>query len=169
MNLTKQQQYLIQNQGGKALIINVFANAAIGWLILKEHSALTLWGDTGIGLDLLATAFLLPFLSCLILSPILSKQIREGKVEALEPEQIEEKGWHLRPVFIRGIFLDLLGVLLAAAPILLIFKLSGILPIGLWTYVWFKGIWAGLLAGIVTPFIAYWVMGSVKHKTEVPN
>ncbi len=160
-NLTKEQkQLIIKSQCLKAVGINFVANAGISYLVLKKHAELTLWGDAGIGVDILATGFLLCFLSCLILSGGLAKQIRKGEVEPLNASQIPAKGWHQRSVLLRSTWLGILGVVLAAIPLLLIFNFGGFFPMKLMTFVGIKGVWAGILAGIATFYAVYWVMAS---------
>ena len=159
-NLTaEQQQFLFRNQGINAVILNFILNALISWAVLKQFSDLVIWGDNGIGLDMLATGFLLPFITCLILSKTLAGKIRKGKAQPLAAEQISEQGWHKRSLFSRSVFLGVVGVLFAVL-VLILFHYGGFMPMEMMSYVWFKGIWAGILGGVVTILIAYWTMAS---------
>jgi len=156
---TEQKQFLIKEQGVKAFIINFIINGLIAWLVMKKFAELTLWGDAGFAVDILATGFLLPFLSCVIISPILMGKIRKGKLN-LVFETNGENGMHKRPMLIRALWLGILGLAGASLPVILFFKFLYTDPISLWTFIGFKSIWAGALGGIVTPFIAYWVLAA---------
>lgn len=65
-----------------AAAINAAINGGIAWLLFGRASAVPLWGVDGMALDLLATGFLLPFLYCVIVTPMLRRAQRDGAVFA---------------------------------------------------------------------------------------
>lgn len=81
MELSRQHRtFLLWKQGLGSVVLNFGINVAISWTVFRKHEELTLWGETGVGIDLLATGFLLPFLTCLILSRVVVSQVRNGKL-----------------------------------------------------------------------------------------
>lgn len=159
----KHKRFLLISQGLFALVTNFAINAVISWYTMKKYADLTIWGEAGVGVDILATGFLLPFLSCLIISPILRNRIKRGQLQPLKAEQVGGN-MHNRSILVRGVILGLIGLLLASVPLILVFKYFWTLPIPLWSFIWIKGSWAGVLGGIVAPFIAYWVLADTSEK-----
>ncbi|MFY0601610.1 MAG: hypothetical protein JXR03_18195 [Cyclobacteriaceae bacterium] len=154
---SEQKHFFIKEQGIKPFVTNFFLNGLIAWLVMMKFTKLTLWGDAGFGNDILATGFLLPFLSCVIISPILLNKLRKGKLK-MYVEAKNTNGMHLKSMPFRALWLGVLGLIMASLPVILFFEFLYTHPISLWTYVIFKSIWAGILGGIVTPIIAYWAV-----------
>jgi len=150
-------------------IFNLALNAAIAWLVLRAHPEIPLWGEASVGVDLLATGFMLPFFTCLIVSRLIGGQIRGGKLPPLEPHQIASHGWHRRSVLQRGLFLGVVGVVLAAAPLVTLLELGRAQPIPLYSFVGFKAVWAGLFAAVISPVIAWWALASASRGDPNPT
>jgi len=157
-------------QAVEASVLNFLINAAISWLVFHNTNMLTVWGVGGIGVDLLATGFLLPFLTCLIVSNIIAGQVRSGKIAPDTRGSVANPGanpsWHQRTILIRSLWLGAAGVLLAASPVVLTLTLFEPTTIRLWSFILFKGIWAGALAGAITPFITRWAVTSASPTSD---
>lgn len=159
MNLSdSHRRFLTIDQCLVAGVINVVINAGIAWGLLRTHLAIPLWGETSMGVDLLATSILLPFISCLIVSRIIRGQVKNGKLPALEKHQVPARGFHRRPTWLRGLWLALLGLAFAAAPLVALLTLAEANPVPVLSFVAFKGAWAGLLAAALTPALAWWAL-----------
>jgi hypothetical protein len=98
----RHRSFLIIEESVFAGLINVVINGGFVWLLMRSEAAIPLWGDPCIGTDLLATGFLLPFITWLIVSPLVRRQVKAGKLPALEPDQIRPLGLHRRSAFARG-------------------------------------------------------------------
>ena len=77
------QRFLLIEQGAVPTVFNFALNGAIAWALFRSAEEVPLWGESSVGVDLLATAFLLPFLTCLIVSAIVARHVRDGKVPPL--------------------------------------------------------------------------------------
>lgn len=143
-------------QVGIAALINVVLNAAIAWLLFRRNASLALWGEAGVGGDLLITGFLLPFAICAINSTIIPRQIAKGKVARLDPPLPAGGRLADAPKLVRALVLGASGVVLAAAP--LVWLLGGVEPFSVWAFVGIKGLWAGVLAALVSPIVAWWAL-----------
>lgn len=159
----RHRRFLRVEQSLAPALFNVLINGAIAWAILHSHSEIPLWGEASVGVDLLATGFLLPFFTCLIVSRLIGGQVRSGKLPPLESHQVASRGWHRRSILARGLFLGLVGVVFAAAPVVAALELARAQPIALHAFVGFKAIWAGLFAGVLSPVIAWWALASASR------
>ena len=112
------------------------------------------------GVDLLATGFLLPFFTCIIVSRLTRGQVESGKLPPLEASQIRPLGIHERSSLVRGALIGVLGVIFAAAPLVALLDLAQAAPVPLISFVSFKAIWAGLFAMVVSPIIAWWALSA---------
>ncbi|MBR9911075.1 MAG: hypothetical protein GYB33_12075 [Gammaproteobacteria bacterium] len=131
-------------------LTNAFFNGVIAWWLLKDVPALDWWGKHSFGVDILATAFLLPFIVALIVIPLSRKKRASNKIPALLPNY---NLWLERLVarFPRSLFwsatlFGAVGILLMATVTLLAFKLFGIEQVDPLHYSIFKAFWAGLMA-----------------------
>ena len=138
-------------------LINFALNAAIATWVLGAHERLTVWGEAGVGTDLLVTGFLLPFLTCLIVSQVIARQVRSGKVEPLPAAALSDSGLHERPIVVRAALLAVGAVALVSLPTVLALDWSGA-SFSLAGFVVFKGVWAGALAAAISPPIAWWTL-----------
>jgi hypothetical protein len=131
-------------------LTNAFFNGVIAWWLLKDVPAMDWWGAHSFGFDILATAFILPFIVALIVIPLSRKKRAANKIPALSTDSSQ---WLERQVarFPRSLFWSAMifgavGVLLIATITLLLFKLAGIEQVDPLHYSIFKGLWAGLIA-----------------------
>ena len=161
MQLSKPHlRFLRLEQCVGAGVVNVVINAVIVWLLMRSLTEVPLWGDVSMGGDLLATGFILPFATCLIVSGLTRGRVASGKLPALEAEQIALQGLHTRPVIVRGIVIGIVGVIFASAPMVTLLHLAGAQPVAFLTFLGFKAIWAGLFAMVVSPIIAWWALSA---------
>ena len=155
---TPQHRVLLGQEAFAAMIGNALFNAGVGWFIFRKNDMLTFWGKGGISPDLLATGFILPVATCLIFSLKFTFKLKRRK-KPLDLKNLRKvKGLAQRPILLRALLLGTLGFLLGTVPV--VFSLPYLWPetFPLWWYVTFKGIWAGVLSGVITPFVAWWVL-----------
>ena len=133
-------------------------NGVIAWLITRSHAELPLWGDGGIGVDLIATSLLLPLLTAVIVSRVIRGQVTKGKVAMLAPAQIDPHGLHRRTPWVRGLVLALIVLAIAGGPLVLLLHLADAQPVATLPYVGFKAFWAGGVAMLISPVIAWWAL-----------
>jgi len=153
----RHRSFLIIEQSIFAGLINVVINGVIAWLLMRSLTEIPLWGETSMGVDLLATGFILPFATCMIVSRLTRGQVESGKLPPLEQSQIRPLGFHRRSSLVRAI---LIGVVFASAPLVVLLDLAQAAPVPFMSYVAFKAIWAGLFAMVVSPIIAWWALSA---------
>ncbi len=149
-------------------LFNLGFNAALGWVMFRSHTPVPLWGDPSIGADILGTLFFLPFFSCLIATPLVKRAARLGKVDRLTiaPEQ----HWLLRhlprSLWVRSSLFGLACVVLFGPPSIGLLALLGLDSWSLSAAVPFKGVYAGVLAALVSPAIALYALS--RHELPEP-
>lgn len=161
MELSEQHRHFLRvEQGVVPMGINFVLNGGIAWLLFRSAEHVPLWGESSLGVDLLVTAFLLPFFTCLIVSRIVGGQVASGKLLPLASAQLPLSRWFRRPPWARAVLLGGLGVALAAAPLVWALDLGRAQPLGVYPFATFKAVWAALLAGVVSPFVGWWALAS---------
>ncbi len=155
---------LVVEQCIGAGIVNVVINAAFAFALLRSLAEIPLWGEVSMGGDLLATGFILPFATCMIVSRLVRASVRNGKVPPLEAAQIGQRGLHKKSIFVRAVIMGLAGVVFASAPLVALLDLANAQPVAFLSFVAFKAIWAGLFAMVVSPFIAWWALESASSE-----
>jgi len=156
----RHRSFLIIEQSVFAGIINLVINAAIVWVLMRSLTKIPLWGETSMGGDLLATGFLLPFFTCVIVSRLTRGQVANGKLPALDPSQIRPLGIHRRSALVRAILVGVVGVVFFSAPIVILLDLASAQPVPFTSFLIFKAIWAGLFAMMISPIIAWWALAA---------
>jgi hypothetical protein len=156
----RHRSFLIIEQSAIAGIINVVINGVIVWLLMHSLTEIPLWGDVSMGGDLLATGFLLPFLTCLVVSALTRRQVQSGKLPALEASQIRPLGIHRRSSLFRATLMGVVGVTFFSGPLVVLLDLAQASPVPFLSFLYFKAIWAGIFAMIVSPIIAWWALSA---------
>lgn len=152
------RHWLLLHQGLYPGLLNFFINGAIAWLIMRNHETLGLWAEPAAAPDLLITGFLLPFIICLINSAMIPKSVAAGKIVPLAASDAPSGSWHRRPGWVRSLALGALGVIAGALPLIGLLEVAQLDPIPLFQFVGIKAVWAGLLAAILSPLIAWWAL-----------
>ncbi|MDX1735120.1 MAG: hypothetical protein R3228_12165 [Halioglobus sp.] len=141
-------------------VSNALFNGVIAWLLLRGGSPLAWGGEHSFVVDIVATAFILPFIVALIVIPLQRGKVKKGK---LTPVQLDSDsrlaglaGRIPRPLLGGATAFGLLGALVIAPATLLLFYLVGVQQVTPANYAVFKGVWAGLMAALlVLPMVAY--------------
>lgn len=165
MELSKRhQRFLLIDQGAVPIGINFVANGLICWLLNRSATEIPLWGGSSVGVDLLATSILLPFLICTLVSPQIIKQMKTGKVQPLPRGQVPIFSWYRRPAWQRGLVLSGVGLIFAALPILWALTIGQVDAIPAMSFIRFKAVWATLLATFVSPVVGWWGLAAASEK-----
>jgi len=149
-------------------VCNAVLNGYIAWLIIKERASLAMWGAEGFAFDLFATAFLLPFIIALIIIPLSRYKVSKGKIPGF--------CWgadiplhRLLKQLPQGLMMRALGFGLAGLLVVAPLTLVSLLLMGATSFVplqfaIFKGLWAGLIGGlVVVPLI---MLGAADRELE---
>jgi hypothetical protein len=163
------RRFLLIEQAAVPTAFNFALNGVIAWVLFRSVAEVPLWGESSIGVDILVTAFLLPFLTCVIVSALIGRKVRAGKLPRLSPSQLPHSRWFERSVSQRGLLLGFAGVVFGALPLVWALSLGQSQPIPLSSFVIFKAVWAGLLAMIVTPIVGWWALASASRLEAAPS
>ncbi|MFT5482782.1 MAG: hypothetical protein ACI9GW_001436 [Halieaceae bacterium] len=139
-------------------VSNAIFNALAAWLLLRGGSNLTFGGDNSFAIDVVATAFILPFIVSLIVIPLNQRKLRNNKVDTISATYIPCIQTFLnhfpKGLAMRAVCFGVLGVALFSPGVLLPLWALGISEFSPLQYAIFKGFWAGLLAAVlVVPMI----------------
>jgi hypothetical protein len=150
------RRYLVLEQGVGAVLLNFVINFAIAWAAFRGMSAVPMWGPQSIAGDTLATSFLLPFLTVLILTPLARREVTRGRLPAFERVPADSAVLRLLPsaTFRRAVGLGAAATALIAPLAILAFHTAALDGIDAVSFMWIKAAYAGILAGIVSPLIA---------------
>jgi hypothetical protein len=157
-----QRRYLVREHVAGSAIFNAVLNAVLGALAFYAFGRAPLWGNPGIALDLVSTAFFLPFLTSVIATPLIGWAVRRGKAEGLAEGALEGTLIGRLPggPWLRGAILGGLGMLSFAPPVVgvLALGLGGEGALSVPAFALLKAVYAGLLAALITPVVALFAM-----------
>jgi hypothetical protein len=151
-----QRRFLLVDNGVGPFIANLVINWVIAWLLFRNATHVPLWGHSSIAGDTIATSFLLPLITCLIVTPIARGRVRAGLVQQLA--RADSWKWLPRNVTLRGTVIGIL-CLIAFTPLTLLgFWVLGIAELTPWQFIWFKATFAAIEGALITPFLALWAI-----------
>jgi hypothetical protein len=153
--LPTHRTFLIVNQGIVSTVFNFFLNMGIAWFLYRAMDQVPLWGPLSIGMDTLATAFVLPTLTCYFIAVSLWFTIKKGWIPVIDDyPRTGMVGWAIRlPVILQGILYGLAGVLLLGVPVTAGFMLTGSETVSYPFFLWYKATFAAVLSLAVSPII----------------
>jgi hypothetical protein len=149
-------EHLIADQLVGAADINFLINAVIAWALFRHLPTVPLWGAQSIMVDTLWTAFLLPFITCLIVNPLEHLAVRRGglpRVRWLRPARPFVR-FMPRATLLRAAVFGLAVTLVVPWVVWLVLWLLGVSEFSFWGFWAFKGLFAAGLAALVTPVIS---------------
>lgn len=112
----------------------------------------------GVQMDLISTAFFLPFITVFLAYAVTKKSIRKEKLHKLPSTYVSKFDALPQGIFARAFILGLFGIIFMAIPVILMMTWSGTQQIDPMAYVYFKGVWAGLTAVLISPIAGWWAL-----------
>lgn len=152
--MTQNQHRYLTSQAIVGAAVNLVLNGAIGWVAYRSLARIPFSGSPSISGDLVATAFLLPLLVCLIVTPLVRAESRNGKIEPAKPSQGLLSRVLPNGLVLRGIVLGLLASVTIAPLMTLALQALGVREMSFWQFVSFKAAFGGALATLITPVVA---------------
>lgn len=138
-------------------ITNALFNGLIAWLMLRGAANRTWGGDTSFAIDIIATAFILPFIVAWIVIRLQRSKLSKATLAPLDLGNTSALAafatrmpWPPLPC---ALCFGLIGAIVIAPPTLLFLYVVGVQEMAWQSYTIFKGIWAGLLAAALIPAI----------------
>lgn len=151
-------RFLVVDQGLVPGIFNFFINGGIAWWLNQHLEFMPLWGKTSIGVDTLATALLLPLITCLIVSPLIARKVKNGSLAPLELPILTNANLPAHSSFLRGLLAGAIGVVGFAIPVLVLWNFFGPQQLALHDFLWFKASFAAVLGALISALIAWWAL-----------
>lgn len=134
-------------------VCNALANGWIAWLLMRGGPDLVWGGSHSFATDILATAFLLPLIVALIVIPLQRRQLARGRLQPIDPACLGVLGGVVarfpRGLFASALLFGLVGLASFAPLALLGIYAAGISAFSPQDFAVFKGVWAGLMAGVL--------------------
>jgi hypothetical protein len=162
--LREHRRFLIVEEIVGSILVNFPLNAAIAWFLFRSAAQVPLWGWTSIAADTVVTAFMLPFLTALFATRAARARVVSGKLPCLP--RVAMFAWLPQSSAQRGALVGAASIALAAAPVVGAFVLVGPPTLSLWTFIWFKAIFATILGVLVTPLFGWWGLCDVGQPTS---
>lgn len=152
--MTQDQQKYLTGQTIVGAAVNLLLNGAIGWAAFRSLARIPFSGSPSISGDLVATAFLLPLLVCLIVTPLVRADARKGKIAAAERSHGLLSRFLPSGLVLRGIVLGLVAAASIAPLTISALQALEVREMGFWQFVSLKAAFGGALAALITPVVA---------------
>lgn len=152
------KRYLVVDLAIGAAIVNLLLNMGLGWLFLRGRDGIAMTADFGepaIAGEIFATALLLPLFTALIVTPLAKRMVAQGKLPGLSWSRSEQPWLARLPqgTLLRALVIGLMCLVVFGVPSIAILSAAGLEWLDFADYIIAKGIFSGLLAAPVTPFI----------------
>ena len=162
------RRYLLREHVAVGFAVNVAINGAIAWALFRGMAEVPFWGASSLAGDLLPTSFLLPAITCGIVTPLVRLAARRGAAPAFGGAL---PGWLRslrRPLLVRALLLGLVCVPFAGGLALALLHALGVGSVAFAPFVAGKALHAGLLAALVQPAIALLALADVPPRAVAP-
>lgn len=134
-------------------ISNAVFNGLAAWALLKDTEWMPMWGGTSIAIDITATAAILLFIVTLIIIPLNRSKKRKGKAPDFhwDDSKLLHRFFQRFPggLVARAFCFAALGIVVVAPISFLPYMVLGVEGMTGPTYAVAKGVWAGIMAGIM--------------------
>lgn len=157
------KRYLILDQCVVPGLFNALLGGWIAWSVNRDIQEIPFWGSKSVVADFLLTAIALPFIVCLIVSPLVAYQIRKGKIDRSALHLVKSAWLPSRSVWVRAILVTLVSIVLSS-PVLLLWFWLGPQSISVETFVAAKMIFVAVVSGAMTALIAWWALLDTSRK-----
>ena len=153
-------RYLLIGQTVVPFFINIAVNIVIGALTFWGQDSVETWTrDKGAAADSIGTCFFLPFITCLIATPIVRSQSKNGTAPRLSVQEIPRWAQLMAgPLLLRATKFGIVGMLLFAAPVYAAYSVFAPDTIETVRFIALKSISAALYGILATPLIAFVAM-----------
>jgi hypothetical protein len=159
------KRFLLLEEGVGSVIVNLALNGLIAYLMFRGAAVVPLWGQQSIAGDNIGTTFLLPLITCLIVTPLARRQVRAGRVPPVVGASLGLQ-WMPERTFRRGARLGLITAIVIAPPTIATLAALGVTQQRFWEFVAFKAVFAAALGAVVTPLIALWAISENAPNTQ---
>jgi hypothetical protein len=158
------RRWIVVNALVATAAINLVFNAAIDWLSVKGEPTVPLWGmplvETSAFSNLVGTLFLLPLITCVLMTRVVRRDVRLGSLDSLSQLRTAY-GWlgalPTSPLR-RGVVFGAIAVAVLAPPLALALGASSVPELSQGEFVVSHAVFAAALSVVVAPVIALYAM-----------
>ena len=150
-----QRRFVLLDNGVGACVVNLLINGVIAWLLFRKATHVPMWGQNSIAGDTIATAFLLPAITCLIVTPLARRRVRTCRVAAVADAS---RRWIPHNMVWRALMVGLICLLVLTPLTLFVLVTLGVGELSPWHFAYFKATFAAVEGALVTPFLALWAI-----------
>ena len=149
-------RYLLIGHAVVPCFINIMINTVIGVVSFGGQKSVATWAlDKGAVADSVGTCFFLPFITCLIVTPIVHRQMAAGITCRIPPAGAPRwVSWMNGPLILRAAKFGFAVFLLCSSPVYGFYCLFAGDSIETVRFIIIKAISSGIMGVIVTPLIA---------------
>ena len=153
-------KYLLIGQAVVPFFINIAVNMVIGTLTFRGQDSVETWTQNkGAAADSIGTCFFLPFITCLIATPIVRSQLKNKTAPRILASDVPRWTQLMSgPLLMRAAKFGIVGMLLLAAPVYAAYSVFAPDSIETMRFIAIKSILAGLFGILATPPIAFVAM-----------
>lgn len=163
------RDFLLREQVIVPVCINFALNALAAWLTFRSAPLVSVWGSSGLWADILGTLFLLPLITCLIVTPVTRKGVLLGRVPSVpwRSSELPSLRWMPRRSVSRAVVLGMAAVVIFGPVSSLVMSWLRVTALPLAEVVVLKGAIGAFVAALVTPVAALYALGSAPLQARV--
>ena len=152
--------YMLVGQVIIPFFINIAVNVVIATISYWGQDSVTTWAwEKGAAADFIGTCFFLPFITCLIATPIVRSQVANGTAPQVYDVGVSRWTRLMQgPLLWRAAKFGIIGMLLLATPVYAAYCVWAPGAIETVRFISMKAIFAGILGIFATPLIAWVAM-----------
>jgi cytochrome P450 len=157
MVLTDEQRLLLRRSFIiTPVAINFILNGVIAWMVYGGQPSVRLWAPEGMVVDIVVTSFLLPFLTCLIVVPLVWQVMEQGEQSTVPWRRFEFLwlAWLPRSKWARAVAIGVATALGGSVLFLGVVYLLALQSLHTTLAILLKATYCAGLAAIVTPLLA---------------
>ena len=78
------RRFFLVEQGVGGGVINLAIAALLSWVLFRHAERLPVAGSQGVVVDTIVSAFMIPFATCLIVTRIVQRHVRDGRIPVMD-------------------------------------------------------------------------------------
>ncbi|WP_437227897.1 hypothetical protein SH661x_000611 [Planctomicrobium sp. SH661] len=153
-------RYILIDQGLIAIPVNFGINWGIAWSVFRRMPVVPLRGELSLESDTIATCWMLPLISCLIVTGLTRLELRRGRVPGWQAQHAKS-AWAdvlFNSLVARATAWGVAGRVLVAPLAVWLISASGLENLPFWNFLLFKATFASVLGIFFCPAHAWWAL-----------
>lgn len=159
------KRYIINHFVIVSAVINALVNLSIGLAIFAGQDRITMWGEPSLGGDIIATVFLLTWITTVLVHWGVGLALTYGRIEPVIVSGIGVAIVKRLPISTsaRALCFSVIAMLFITPPVLLMLHLLPFESLSVASAVLFKTLFAVLIGILLTPLIGLLALAKISH------